>query len=150
MKLAIILLVLALPVVAEDLPDAPSAAQPPKKQSSWSRLRDGRKALTNREVLSSKKWWIPSALLFGFSVWDAETTHAGLAHHRCVESNRNLPLHPSRGELYREFVIEDGAIIGLGFLFTKARAPHWIYDGMTGYGDVVHAKGAISWYGNCW
>ena len=147
MKLLTFLLCASL-CSGQSLPDAPSAEA--KKKSSWSTLWDGRPALTNREVLTAKRWWIPSLALLGASVWDAETTHAGLAHHLCTESNPNLPAYPSRGELYSKFALEDGVIIGLGFLFTKARAPKWIYFGMTGYGDVVHAKGAISWYANCW
>lgn len=134
-------------------PDAPSTAQPPApaaKEGSWTRLWDGRLARTNAEVVTAKRWWIPSLVLLGATTFDIETTHAGLAHHRCVEANRNFPLYPSRGELYRNGLIESGAVMGLGFLFTKAKAPHWIYDGMATYGTVIHIKGAVGWYRNCW
>src|SRR5580765_2594064 len=120
-----LLLLLAVSAAAQTLPDAPTP-QPPAPAHGWV-LWDGRDSLSNVDVLKSKRWWIPTVALLGASVWDVETTHAGLAHHMCVEGNHIYPPHPSRGELYREAAIENAAIIGLGFLFTKARAPHWIY-----------------------
>ncbi len=122
----------------------------PDSPSFWT-LRDGTQALSNKDVLRSKKWWIPTATMFTATLWDAETTHAGIGRHVCLEGNTNdYGLRPSRGQLYQNMLIEDGAIAGLGFLFTKVKAWHWIYDGMAGYGTVIHVKGAISWYTKCW
>ena len=39
--------------------------------------------LTNREVFD-KKFWIAHGIFLDSIIYDAELTHQGLAHHRCV------------------------------------------------------------------
>lgn len=159
MKTLLVLLVLAGAALAQT-PDAPSTVQPPqirlipftqKKESSWKYLWDGREARTNREVFH-EPYYVASTLVFAASlVYDTELTHAGLAHHKCVEGNPYFNTHyPSRGHLYKHDAEELAVVGGLGFLFTKARIYRWIPLGMGAYGSYVHFKAGSSWLQNCW
>lgn len=93
-----------------------------------------------------------STLVFAASaIFDTEVTHAGIAHHRCVEGNPYFNTHyPSRGHLYKHNAEEFAVVGGLGFLMTKARIYRWIPVGMGAYGAQMHFRAAASWLGNCW
>jgi hypothetical protein len=107
--------------------------------------------------LLSRPFIINHSIYLGSEVFDAEITHAGLAHHRCVELNINPP-RPSRGDLYRynltEFGIVLGVDIGLKLIARHLDFPRWLAetDGSIGatVGTVIHVKGGASWLGRCW
>lgn len=142
------------------LPDAPQPQPAPNTTHSGWALRNGKATRSNLEVLKDQKFkWFAIAQL-GTAVLDAEVTHAGIAHHSCVEGNSSLDHYPSRASLYRNFALTDGAVVGLGFLVEKTiprgkltkveKAASWIYPAMATYSMQVHARGAAGWLQGCW
>jgi hypothetical protein len=93
-------------MATERIPEAPSAVRmiaptettikPAHKPSQWRLMDAETDHLTNHEVLD-KKFWVAHGLFLDSIIYDAELTHQGLAHHRCVEGNINLGQRPSRG-----------------------------------------------------
>lgn len=138
------------------LPDAPSA------QSSSQQKWDLDTPVLSTPVLSpqariwDKKMWAAHMVLAGSMVFDAEVTHQGLAHHRCVEGNIDIGEHPSRKALYLDDLVQflpatllfDWFIGGVG-----GRASHanrWLsqplkFEGAL-IGSVVHIRGGIQWF----
>jgi len=119
------LLVLLLPFTgfAQDLPDAPSFAGHP----------------------DSKWFWTAHAGLLAATVFDAEVTHQGLAHHKCVEGNSDLPHHPTRGELYGYSLGIDAGLTALDYLLFR-KLGHGTHFAGAAYGIIVHVQGGSSWY----
>lgn len=155
-KLPLLLLLLALPVCAQ-LPDAPAPAAATEPAPSLARPAghefnpySGHYVLGWKETATGKAFWLPYGALWAASITDAEITHQGLAHHRCVEGNPELPRHPSRGQLYRQFAWEDGAITVAGYFMRKLGFRWWTYDVPAGLGAGIHLHGASSWLGECW
>src|SRR5207302_224074 len=112
--------------LAQKPPDAPSAAQPPVKLSLWHQNWYAYYAthhLTNRQVLSSKAFWATFLGDVAISSFDAEMSHAGLAHSGCrYEANGNT----SRAELYRYNVPENLAVAVVAFVWVKAKGPKYV------------------------
>ena len=158
LKVFVALIALASIGHSQQLPDAPL---PQPKQSGWTRW-DGQPARTNYDVIHDRQFQWFTVGLIATTVWDIETTHAGIARHNCVEGNPLFGQHPSRGELYLHNGLEVGATVGLGFLMEKMlpadrthwhkaeKVAHWIYPAMATYGMQLHTRGALSWYGRCW
>lgn len=142
----------------DQFPDAPE----PIERRADGGLQHDRKAdllEKHRHPIFTKTWMIayfgvyPSTILF-----DAEMTHEGLAHHKCVEGNIELGRRPSRGELYRDnFLKEYVPLTAINLLLQAA----WRGDGQpkkwewvpligAGYGSTVHLRGGIQWYQRCW
>lgn len=156
MKIILMCGVLAASTLAfAQLPDAPSALQlPPAPVVTCGRLQwkcwdYGKDQLSNRETVQSRSWLIPTAGGLAATLFDAEMTHAGLAHHRCVESNIDPP-YPSRGQLYRGMMPGWAGVSAFGFLLTKLKVPWLVYSGMQSGVAGIHLHGGISWMGNCW
>ena len=142
--------ILALASIAiAQLPDAPSTVQPPVHKSSW---RDPWVAHTksNWDTLRDKSFLWTSFAEFAGGAYDAEITHAGLAHHQCVEGNPNLGPHPSRASLYEHNIPEQLAMLGFGFVVTKAGLPKWLYPGVVAYPVSYHLYEGSGWLTNCW
>lgn len=95
-KLALLLLILALPASAQD-----------KRY---------------KNPFKSKKYWIETAITVGFAILDAESTvRLNKVCSTCTESNRAVfNSRPSRGELYAK----GGAIIASERLLIAALWPH--------------------------
>lgn len=104
---------------------------------------------SNREIFKMKSFWIPTAVHLSGDLFDAEITHAGLAHHRCIEGNPNLYGHPSRGQLYLNNLIEFGAITGFRFLLKKGKVP-FVSEGMGLASGAFHFEGGAQWPLYCW
>jgi hypothetical protein len=135
------------------LPEAPSAMErhepAPEKTGSWTYLWDGRRAASNQEVLHDyQRYWLPTGYGLAGALFDAEVSYEYNGT-RCVEGGIGLPAHPSRGQLYQHALIPWAIVSGVGFFFTKARAPWPIYAGMQGYVLGVHAHGAVQWLEHC-
>lgn len=152
LKRSLALMLLATVALAQQsLPDAP-VTQPEKKVGfwgGWERRWDGERTLSNVEVLKSRRWWAPTLYGLAGSLYDAEVTHAGIAHHKCVEGGIRPP-YPSRGELYLHALWPWAAISGLGFLFTKAKIPWPIYAAMQGANAGFHIHEGSEWITSCW
>jgi hypothetical protein len=102
---------------------------------------------SNEEVLSSRTFLWAHAVELGANIADAEMTHAGIAHHKCIEANG--PAYPSRGHLYRYDLIPLALTTGLDFVLDKyAWRPLSLVA--PAIGTVNHIKGALSWTGSCW
>jgi hypothetical protein len=151
------LMLLAGVCAAQELPDAPSAvpawgvAPPVKCGPKWlGGCFRGRPQLTWAEAAKSKKFWIPTAIVFGAIVFDVEATHQGIAHGVCIEGNDDLPAYPSRGELYRNALYTKGVIIGMGYVFTKLKVPWPVYAGMATYSVQSNIRGGVGWLRECW
>lgn len=127
------MIVLTSLAAAQQWPDAPRL-----------QLASSRQARSNREVLRSKKFYLPAVALLGATVYDVEVTHQGLAHYKCQETTGSDP-RPSRGKLYRNNALIDGAMIGLGFVFEQWRIP-WVSAGMSSLGTAVHIYGGTRWF----
>jgi hypothetical protein len=106
---------------------------------------------TMRELLN-KKFVIAHGILLASFVYDAEITHAGLAHHKCLESNTQLGPHPSRWQLYSGggnlFFL--GGLIGLDLVAEKFQLPYVPYVLPLG-GAAKKFTAGTSWLtGSCW
>jgi len=106
-------------------------------------------ALRNDNVLN-KKFIAVHAALLGSMVYDAELTHEGLAHHKCVESNPHLGIHPSRGEIYGQNLLAFSAITGLDWITGKLIKVHYLPYVAPVAESVVHLRGGSEWLTECW
>jgi hypothetical protein len=106
---------------------------------------------TMREVFN-KKFVIVHGILLASFVYDAEITHAGLAHHKCLESNTQLGLHPSRWQLYsgKGNLFFLGGLIGLDLVSEKFLIPYVPYL-LPLAGAAKKFTAGTSWLtGSCW
>jgi hypothetical protein len=106
-------------------------------------------ALGNDSVLN-KKFIVAHAVLLGSMVYDAELTHEGLAHHKCVEANPYLGVHPSRGKIYGQNLLALGAISGLDWVTAKLVKVHYLPYVAPVAESVVHLRGGSQWLTECW
>ena len=106
-------------------------------------------ALRNDSVVN-KKFIVAHAVLLGSLVYDAELTHEGLAHHKCVEANPYLGVHPSRGEIYGENLLAFGAITGLDWITARLIKVHYLPYVLPAAESVVHLRGGSQWLTECW
>jgi hypothetical protein len=102
----------------------------------------------------TRTWVIAHSVFAASIVYDAEVTHTGIAHHKCVEQNSDLPRHPSRGELYRDSALPFAVMTGFDLLVQSRHLPKgaaWIgYIGAI-YGTGIHAGYGSTWFGaGCW
>jgi hypothetical protein len=106
-------------------------------------------ALRNDSVLN-KKFIAAHAVLLGSMVYDAELTHEGIAHHKCVEANPYLGVHPSRGEIYGQNLLAFGAMTGLDWITAKLIKVHYLPYVAPLAESVVHFRGGSQWLTECW
>jgi hypothetical protein len=106
-------------------------------------------ALRNDSALN-KKFIVAHAVLLGSMVYDAELTHEGIAHHKCVEANPYLGIHPSRGEIYGQNLLAFGAITGLDWMTAKLIKVHYLPYVAPIAESVVHFRGGSQWLTECW
>jgi hypothetical protein len=106
-------------------------------------------ALRNDNVLN-KKFIAAHAFLLGSMVYDAELTHEGLAHHKCVEANPYLGIHPSRGKIYGQNLLAFSAITGLDWMTAKLVRVHYLPYIAPIAESVVHFRGGSQWLTECW
>jgi hypothetical protein len=101
----------------------------------------------------TKKFVAAHAVFLASVVYDVELTHQGIARHRCVEQNRDLPLHPSRGQSYTEALIPFAVMTGFDVLVQSRhfeKKVGWLAYTGAGYGTFVHISGGTSWLSGCW
>jgi hypothetical protein len=121
------------------LPDNPPS---PVRLPAWRRSLAGHP--------SRLGFWTAHAGLLGATVYDEEITHAGLAHHKCTETNPDLPAHPTRGQLYRNGLLTDAVLTGIDYLLYKKIAHGSQFIGAA-YGVEVHVRGGTGWLTEgCW
>lgn len=140
MKSLCIVLLLALAACAQELPDAP---QPQLTSSS----RDTLTPLTWHRTLHSKTFWAAHGVLLAATVYDVEVTHAGLAHHKCVENGENL--YPSRGYLYKTNLPIIAAFTVGDLVLRKMGVPFGYYAPPI-VGSAKHFYGGSKWLTQCW
>ena len=145
--LTLLVLFLGLSAVGQNLPDAPQP-QPVKKCGPWSCWNPTTRP--TKEVFKDKTFLAVVSTDAAVIVFDNEMTHEGLAHHKCVEGNPNLPMHPSRGQLYASDLPEFAVVSGGAFLFTKLSLPKWLTLSLLPYPVEEHLRGGIGWAENCW
>jgi len=127
----------------EPLPPAPAA-----KCGPWTCYH--LQTIPTKDVFKSKAFWAINVGDWATQAFDAEMTHAGLAHHRCVEKNINPP-YPSRADLYKAGWKEDIAVAGVAFIWVKVKGPKWVMPLFLTGPVVGHVfKGGLPWYENCW
>jgi hypothetical protein len=115
----------------------------------WTGRRNSRK--TMREVFN-RKFVVAHGIFLASFVYDAEITHAGLAHHKCLESNMQLGPHPSRWELYsgKGNLFFLGGLIGLDLVSEKFQIPYVPYL-LPLAGAAKKFTAGTSWLsGSCW
>ncbi|HEX4489349.1 MAG TPA: hypothetical protein VH088_23950 [Terriglobales bacterium] len=146
MRHAVICLMLGACCFAENLPDAPSSAyieqgaSMPVPTVHWS--------IAN--PVWTKKFIFAHSLMLASGVYDAEITHQGLAHHRCVEKNFGDP-YPSRGKIYRDAMLPIAAATAADWFMAKIGIPVVPYTVMPGEISVMHFRSGSRWFTHdCW
>jgi len=104
---------------------------------------------SNREAFHDKAWAAAQAVWLGSIVYDAEVTHQGIAHHKCVEGNGDLSERPTRGALYLGNLAEYAAGTGFNYLALRFIGKPLIFE-FAGYGSVQHFRSGSAWLTNCW
>jgi hypothetical protein len=134
---------------SDEVPDAPSAlrlilpTEPTAKLShkpSRGRFMHGETdRLTSREVFD-RRFWIAHGIFQDSIIHDAELTHQGLAHHRCVEGHMNLgSIHRARRSIV---IILLEQFLSLTFMDWALGKYVWKglgYEGAT-VGSVIHFR----------
>ncbi len=101
-----------------------------------------------------KKFIVAHGIYLSSVVFDVESTHMGLAHHKCHEGDfgGGRDPNPSRGKMYANFTAWFAVVTAGDYLIAKTHPPKWLplqYVVPT-YETTIHFKGALSWYGSCW
>lgn len=140
MKILISILILSGLACAE-LPDAPHPSARCGPFACWNSP-----AVSNRDIFKSKSYWAFIGTDFLAASFDAE-----MSHHQghCVEGSAGLPLHPTRAELYRHNLPEEGAVILFGYIWIRAKGPKWVLPLVLGYPVQAHVRAGLNWR-NCW
>jgi hypothetical protein len=140
-----ICLLLVANVLAENLPDAPSTFL--QRRSPVSAHSAGR---SNAQRVWTRKFLAAHGILLASGIYDAEVTHQGLAHHRCVEKNFGNP-YPSRGKSYRDALLPIAAVTAADWAMAKLRIPILPYTLMPAGLSVVHFQSGSQWFTHdCW
>ena len=92
----------------------------------------------------NKKFVSAHAAYLGAIVYDAEVTHQGLAHHKCLEGNGGDPT-PSRGELYGKTIPTFAATVAFDWFLVRHKIPIIPYV-LPIAGTVVHVRGGTQWF----
>lgn len=80
------------------------------------------------------------------SSFDAEMSHAGLAHRGCrYEANGNT----SRWQLYRSNLPENAVAGVVAFIWLKVKGPKYVMPAFLARPAYVHIKAGMSWT-QCW
>ncbi len=107
-------------------------------------------AAIKAEPVFNKKFIAVHTAFLASIVYDAELTHQGLAHHKCVESNTELGTHPGRGEIYRQNMAVFGVIGGLDWVASRfIRVPLLPYVSPS-VASAEHITGGSKWLTECW
>jgi hypothetical protein len=107
-------------------------------------------AAVKAEPVFNKKFIAVHTGLLASIVYDAELTHQGLAHHKCVESNTELGTHPGRGTIYGQNMLAFGAISGLDWVAARfIKIPFLPYITPT-VAAAEHITGGSKWLTECW
>lgn len=101
-----------------------------------------------------KKFITAHGIYFSSLVFDIESTHMGLARHRCHEGTfgGGRDPYPSRGVMYRNFMGWFALFTTADYLVSTTRLPKWLplqYVAPT-FETTIHVKGALTWYEGCW
>lgn len=123
-----------------DLPDAPQPhflVQPENEVRTTSSFHPPVKVW-------NKKFTIAHAAYLGSIVYDAEVTHQGLAHHKCLEKNGGNPL-PSRGQLYRKDLGLFALSTGFDWFMARSKIPYIPYI-LPVAGTAEHIHGGTQWF----
>jgi len=132
------------------LPDAPSASRNPKEvEASKPRRWSDVKFRSNRETLGNRSMWAFDGILVLSETFKAEmSTHQGV----CVEGGGgvvSLPPHPTRWQLYKANLPEEGFGIAWAFIATKVKMPRWLMFAVEVYPVQYDIRDGLAWR-NCW
>jgi hypothetical protein len=130
----------------------PENPQPqPEKATFWSFRRfDVLVPLrTNREAFHDKTWRATQSVWLGAIIYDSELTHQGLAHHNCVEGNRDLSHHPSRAAIYLSDLPAYSVGTAFNYLALRFVGKPLIFE-FAGINTVQHLIGGSQWLERCW
>jgi hypothetical protein len=105
---------------------------------------------SNWETLKNKSLWTYAAADILAGAFDAEMSHAGYAHHRCVEGGDGLPRQASRAQLYRHDLPENVAVLAFGYLGTRLKMPRWLLFTTEAYPVQNHIRAGLQWRQDCW
>ena len=123
-----VVILLTTQVHCQELPNAPSHSRP---------------------VVLQKKFWVPHSIMYASVIFDYESTHQGIANHKCTETNPVFNPKPSRWQLYRVGLAETGGLTLIDYALAKAKVPWFVYDGPA-LGEIgLHLRGGLTWYGRC-
>lgn len=107
-----------------------------------------------RSPIFTKKFVAAHVVYLTADIFDIETTHQGIAHHKCVEGGFNgYDAHPSRGGMYAQEMPIFGVLTGLDILLQSRHFPKavaWVPYMAPIYGTAVHLHGGLQWYEKCW
>jgi hypothetical protein len=134
------------------LPDAPE----PRGREEFSPaayVSSGSKqpvAAIKAEPVLNKKFIAVHAAFLASIVYDAELTHQGLAHHKCVESNTELGPHPGRGTIYGQNMLAFGVIGGLDWVAARFIKIPFLPYVTPSVASAEHITGGSKWLTECW
>ena len=134
----ILLLLLAIPLGAQELPDTPQP-QPSVWRGQWDYKPPQRGYM---ETLKDPWFAVPFVSLLAVNVMDIEATRSS----GCGERHE-FGRKPSRAEQYGQDFAADFAIGTLAFFLQKSHIKV-IPQAMLGYGIAVHIKGTASGLGS--
>lgn len=139
-------IVLVVAAKCQELPDAPSAQA--RRTSTWKPWQYP--SAPTGEVLRSKAFLLTFLGDLAITSSDVEITHAGIAHHRCVEVNSELPTRPSRKQLY-VYNVPENAVVGIvSFIWLKVKGPKAVLPAFLAYPAISHGNADYAWVENCW
>lgn len=131
-----------------DTPQAPDGSTPvPPSHVSPRSTKGPLTPLSWRDTTRSKTFWAAHGIFLAATVYDVEITHAGLAHHRCVEAGENP--HPSRGELYASDLPWVAGFTVADLFLRKIGVPFGYYV-PPAVGSIKHIRGGTRWLSECW
>jgi hypothetical protein len=134
------------------LPDAPQPRPTEASPAAFYETKSSKQpvAAVKAEPIFNKKFIAVHTGLLASIVYDAELTHQGLAHHKCVESNTELGTHPGRGTIYGQNMLAFGAISGLDWVAARfIKIPFLPYVTPT-VAATEHITGGSKWLTECW
>ena len=145
MQKFIVAVLLSLPVYlhAQELPDTPSAVQPPAtKCGPWNCYQ--LQTIPTKDVFKSKAYWTFVGIDFAVSTFDAAMSYQYQGGN-CVEGGDRLGTRPSLGALMRHNLPENAATAVVGFIWIKVKGPKWVMPMMLAYPAQDHLRAGLAW-----
>ena len=142
--LLFVILICAVVVRCQELPDAPSATRTQPRKTPWVYGQ----SLTLGQTLRSPWFW--GAVAAGEASYWADVGYSLAAIHRgCVEGNLDLPARPALGDYAVNWAKTELLLDGFQFILVKLnhKPTNWMAVAMSGARVGVHMHGVAAAWG---